>query len=60
MFIIGTGKTFAFVPPIYLYKGIPSSLLAAFAQAIETPKIAFAPSFDLLGVPSSSINFYQY
>ena len=28
---------------------------AAFATAIETPRIAFAPSLPLLGVPSSAI-----
>lgn len=30
-------------------------LAAAFAVASETARIAFAPSFDLFGVPSSSI-----
>ena len=55
IFIIGTGNVFAETPPIYLYKGIPNSLAAAFATAKETPKIAFAPNLDLFGVPSKSI-----
>ena len=55
IFIIGTGNVFAETPPTYLYKGNPNSFAAAFAAANETPKIAFAPNFDLLGVPSKSI-----
>ncbi len=55
MFIIGTGSIFAFTPPIYWYSGSPSCSAAALATAIDTPKIAFAPSFDLFSVPSSSI-----
>jgi hypothetical protein len=55
MFIIGTGSVFALTPPIYLYNGKPNSLAAAFATAKETPRIAFAPSLDLFGVPSKSI-----
>ena len=56
MFIIGTGNTFALTPPIYLYKGIFNALAAAFATARDTPRIAFAPNFPLLFVPSNSIS----
>jgi hypothetical protein len=31
----------------YLYNGNPNSLAAAFATARETPRMAFAPNFDL-------------
>ena len=55
MFIIGTGNVFAETPPTYLYNGNPNSLAAAFATARETPRMAFAPNFDLFGVPSKSI-----
>ena len=55
-FIIGTGSTFAFGPPRYLNNGTPSAAAAACAVAIEVPRIAFAPSFFLLSVPSSLIN----
>ncbi len=55
IFIIGTGKVFALTPPTYLYNDIFDSFAAAFATANETPNIALAPSFDLLGVPSRSI-----
>ena len=55
MFIIGTGIVFALNPPRYWYKGISRAAAAAFATAIETPRIAFAPSLALFGVPSSSI-----
>ena len=34
---------------------MPSSAAAAFAAASDTPRIAFAPSRALFGVPSSSI-----
>src|SRR5207302_660423 len=43
--------------PKYLYNGIFSSSAAAFATAIDTAKIAFAPNLDLFPVPSSSIIF---
>ena len=36
-------------------EGNPYATAAALAAAMETPRMAFAPSFDLLGVPSSSI-----
>ena len=55
MFIIGTGRVRADVPPIYLYRGWLVKSAAAFAIAKDTPKIAFAPSRDLLLVPSNSI-----
>ena len=55
IFIIGIGNVLAFVPPIYLYKGKFASSAAAFATAILTAKIAFAPNLDLFGVPSKSI-----
>jgi hypothetical protein len=57
IFIIGIGSTFAFTPPIYLYKGIFKELAAAFATASDTPNVAFAPNLDLLFVPSKSVNF---
>ena len=55
MFIIGTGKVCAVGPPIYLKN--ERSLLSAAARALanETPRIAFAPNFDLFFVPSSAI-----
>lgn len=37
------------------YNGMPFLAAPAFATARETPKIAFAPRFFLLGVPSSAI-----
>ena len=55
IFIIGTGNSFALTPPKYLYKGIPNWFAAALATANETPSIAFAPNFPLLGVPSRAI-----
>ena len=57
MFIIGTGRTLAFTPPTYWYRGNPKKLAAALATAKETPRIAFAPNLPLLSVPSSSISF---
>ncbi|MPM72609.1 hypothetical protein SDC9_119585 [bioreactor metagenome] len=50
----GTGSTCAFAFK-YLYRGRSNALAAAYAQAKDTPTIAFAPSFDLFFVPSSSI-----
>ena len=55
MFIIGTGRVRADVPPMYRYKGWLVKSAAAFAIANDTPKIAFAPKRDLLFVPSNSI-----
>jgi hypothetical protein len=40
----------------YLYNGFPSLFAAACAKAIDTPKIAFAPSFDFVSVPSRAIS----
>lgn len=37
------------------YKGMPFSAAAASATAMETPRMALAPSLPLLGVPSSLI-----
>ena len=40
----------------YSYKDVFIELDAALAQASETDKIAFAPSFDLFSVASNSIS----
>ena len=56
IFIIGTGNVLAFTPPIYLYNSWLLSIAAALATAKETPSVALAPMFALLGVPSISIN----
>ncbi len=53
-FIIGTGRVVASAPPRKRYRGSPASAAAARATASETPRIALAPSRDLLGVPSRS------
>ena len=55
IFIIGTGICIAPEPPKYLYRGSPASSAAALATAIETAKVAFAPSRALLSLPSKSI-----
>ena len=55
MFIIGTGRRFPDTPPRKRYSGRPYALAAARAFAIETARIAFAPSLDLSLVPSASI-----
>ena len=57
MFIIGIGNVFAFVPPMYLYRLIPSAFAAALATASDTPSVAFAPNLPLFSVPSNSISF---
>ncbi len=54
MFIIGTGSRWAFGPPTYRKSGRFADSAAARATASETPRMALAPSLDLLGVPSSS------
>ncbi len=54
-FIIGTGSTCAASPPRYRHSEAPSSAATALAAASDTPRIAFAPSRPLFGVPSSSI-----
>ena len=55
MFMSGTGSVRAPAPPTYRYSGSPCACAAALAAASETPRIEFAPSFDFVGVPSSSI-----
>ena len=55
IFIIGTGSTRASSPPIYRYNETPFAIAAAFAQASDVPRIAFAPRRLLFAVPSSSI-----
>src|SRR5262249_16545244 len=52
---IGTGRMRALVPPRYRYSGRPWAAAAALAAARLTPRIALAPSFPLLGVPSAWI-----
>ena len=55
----GTGKTNLLLPAnseMCLYKGTPFSPAPAFANAVETAKIAFAPNFPLLSVPSNSLH----
>jgi len=52
---IGTGKRLVWTPPRYLYSGRPRYSAAARAVAIETPRIALAPSLPLFSVPSSSM-----
>jgi len=54
-FIIGTGRTLELIPPRYLYKGMPKDSAAARATAMDTARIALAPSFPLFSVPSRSI-----
>ena len=54
IFIIGQGNLWALKPPKYLYNGKLSDEAEAFATAIETAKIAFAPKFFLFSVPSRS------
>src|SRR6202158_601662 len=56
MFIIGTGNTLAAAPPRYRYRGRAQAFADARAAAIETARIAFAPSRPLLGVPSNSMS----
>jgi len=53
-FAIGTGKTLAFGPPRYLNSGWSSAAAAALAFGSDTARMAFAPSLDLVSVPSSS------
>ena len=55
IFIMGTGRRFPFIPPRKRYSGISSAMDAARAQAMETARMAFAPSFDLSFVPSAAI-----
>ena len=39
-----------------MWVGVSLAFAPALQAAIDTPKIAFAPSLDLFSVPSSSIN----
>jgi hypothetical protein len=59
MFIIGTGRDASAPRPYRLRmcacNGVCAACAAARASAIDTPRIAFAPSRALFGVPSSSI-----
>ena len=55
MFIIGTGRRLADIPPRNLYKGILIEAEAARQQAIDTASMALAPREDLSSVPSFSI-----
>ena len=55
MFIIGTGRRLPDTPPRKRYSGISSAVAAALQHAIDTARIAFAPSFDLSFVPSAAI-----
>ena len=56
----GTGITSSFVPDISwmcLYNGTPFAPAPALHTLRDTPNIALAPNFDLLGVPSISSIF---
>ena len=55
IFIIGTGRVNAELPPIYSYSGIFLLFAAACEIAKETPKMALAPKIHLFSVPSISI-----
>ena len=55
IFIIGTGSLLPEIPPRKRYSGISSAIAAALAAAIDTARMAFAPSFDLSFVPSAAI-----
>src|SRR3954454_9762036 len=58
-FSIGTGSVRASSPPSDRKSERPRSAAVALAVASETPRIAFAPSRALFGVPSSSINLWS-
>ena len=55
IFIIGTGRRLPEIPPKKRYSGISNAVAAALAVAMDTARIALAPSFDLSFVPSASI-----
>ena len=56
IFIIGIGNLYFVLSGLRLrYNGLLLKAALAWATAIETPKIAFAPKFDLFDVPSVSI-----
>ena len=52
----GTGSVAASPPPSRRYRGSPAAAAAARATAMDTPRMALAPSRDLFGVPSRSIS----
>ncbi len=52
---MGTGSVQAATPPRYWKRSSPADAAAAFATAIETPRIALAPRCSFDGVPSFSI-----
>ena len=54
-FMSGTGSVTAPVPPTYRKSGSAQASAAARQTAIETPRIALAPSAVFISVPSSSI-----
>mmetsp|Transcript_26674 Transcript_26674/g.79582 ORF Transcript_26674/g.79582 Transcript_26674/m.79582 type:complete len:205 (-) Transcript_26674:11-625(-) len=54
----GTGSTSLSLPASlakYWYRGMPSHSAPALAAAIEMPRIALAPNFDLLRKPSPTV-----
>ena len=55
MFIIGTGRIHALLPPRYWNRLNPSSADAALAAARDTDRIALAPRWLLLAEPSMLI-----
>ena len=55
IFIMGTGILLPFTPPRKRYSGIPREMDAALAAAMDTARIALAPSSDLSSVPSAFI-----
>ena len=56
IFIIGTGNLKSLLSDRYSYSFLFSEIEAAFAIAIDTANIAFAPSLLLFSVPSNSTN----
>jgi hypothetical protein len=56
MFIMGTGSRRGPGPPSRRYRLCPLARAAACAAASETARSAFAPSRDLVSVPSSAIS----
>ena len=55
IFIIGTGRRLPLMPPRKRYSGISRAAADARQVAMDTARIAFAPSLDLSFVPSASI-----
>ena len=52
MLNIGTGSRVGGSSDRWRYRGIPLDAAAAWAAASDTPRMALAPRFRLLGVPS--------